>query len=325
MAHTQSVITRCIAVLGLFLLTHSAAAQQWHTTIEIAYPAQITLPQQISELLLVNNTVAHPDVPLGAFYTLMAASETLEGSDYLPSVLETSQNESGSIYRKQLLSAQKVDSLLTLYGSDALLVLNQQIVHPTTESFATQSDTYYAYVEAIAATHWTLYYRKDANAPLPERIAGRNLQYADTLYWESEAENIQEAVAALPSMEEARNEMCVYIGEHLASRFLPQIETEDRYLYDLGKDDAGMQYFARKQWQQAIDAWAQPQSDNKAAAYAAANSAVAYELLGDIDSACAAAEKSITYFSALRSSDARQQAVNMRYYLEQLQSFPHAN
>ena len=100
-------------------------AQQWHTTIELSHPAEISLPLEVSDLLLVNNTVAHPDLPTGAFYTLMAAAETLEGSDYLPSVLETSQNSSGSLYRKQLLSNTQADSLLTLYQSQALLVLNQ--------------------------------------------------------------------------------------------------------------------------------------------------------------------------------------------------------
>ena len=75
----------------LLLLTGAvgAYAQQWHTTVEISYPAELTLPDDVYDLLLVNNTVAHPDLPDGAFYTLMAASEMLEGSDYLPSVLET--------------------------------------------------------------------------------------------------------------------------------------------------------------------------------------------------------------------------------------------
>ena len=93
-------------------------------------------------MLLVNNTVAHPDVPMGAFFTLMAASELLESSDYLPSVLETSQNTSGSIYRKQLLSNQQADSLMHAYQSDALVVLNQQIIHPNNECFLTEDETY---------------------------------------------------------------------------------------------------------------------------------------------------------------------------------------
>ena len=289
-------------------------AQQWHTTIEITYPAELDLPLSVTEVLLVNNTVAHPDMPLGAFYTLMAASEMLEGSYYLPAVLETSQNESGSLYIRQLLSSEQADSLLTTYNSDALIVLNQLIVHPSSECYQTDNETYYGYTQGVAASHWTLYFHEDSTG----RIATRTLMYADTLYWENEGDTWNDAVQALPSADETRSEMCVYVGEHFAERLLPQVETDDRYLYDLGEDDPGMQYFARRQWQQAIDAWSQPRKDKKLTAYAEANCAVAYEILGDLGSAYAAAGRALNTFESLRGADARQQAVNISYYQTRL-------
>ena len=330
MAYSQSVIKSKVesrkskvesrkwkAIFLLLLAAVSLYAQQWHTTIEISHPAEISLPMHVSEVLLVNNTVAHPDIPMGAFYTLMAASEMLEGSDYLPSVLETSQNNTASLYRKQLLTSTQADSLLTLYQSDALLVLNQQIVHPSSECYQTEEEAYFAYTQAIAATHWTLFFRQNADGG---DICSRSLVYSDTLYWINEAETAAEATRALPSANDARNEMCVYAGERLASRLLPTAETADRYLYDLGKNDPGMQYFARKQWQQAVDAWSQPQKDNKLTAYAAANCAVAYEILGDLGAAYAAASSALAAFESIRSADARQQAVNIRYYQEVLRT-----
>jgi len=322
MANTQSVIEwkvesgkwKVIFLLLLLTGAMNVSAQQWHTTIEITHPAEIALPNHINELLLVNNTVAHPDAPTGAFYTLMAASESLEGSDYLPSVLETSQNNSASLYRKQLLSNAQADSLMTRYRSDALAVLNQLIVHPATECFETDNETFYAYTQGVAASHWTLFYRIEADGAL----RSRTLVYSDTLYWVNEAESCSEAVAGLPSTDEARNEMFIYAGEHFASRFMPVSETADRYLYDLGNNDQGMYYFTRRQWQQAIEAWSQPQPDKKAAAYAAANCAVTYEILGELAAAYTACTNAIACFDALRSSDARQQAVNIRYYQEHL-------
>lgn len=318
MANTQSVIIRqTAAALCLLLGTLTAGAQQWHTTVEISYPAEISLPQEVNEVLLVNNTVAHPDVPMGAFFTLMATSEMLEGSDYLPSVLETSQNESGSLYRKQLLSSERADSLMRTYNSDALIVLNQQILYPSTECYQTEEESYYAYTQVIAASHWTLFYRRAAGA---EGLSTRTLIYADTLYWISEAQTQTEAVQALPEYSDARNEMCLYVGERFAAHFLPQTETADRYLYDVGKDDEGMVHFTHRRWQQAIDAWSVPQKDKKLSAYAAANCAVAYEILGDLAAACAANERAIAGLDELRSAEARQQAVNIRYYLEQLKA-----
>jgi hypothetical protein len=308
---------KIIVLLILLAGATVVRAQQWHTMVEITYPAELELPMSVSELLLVNNTVAHPDVPMGAFYTLMAASEMLEGSDYLPAVLETSQNMSGSLYVKQLLSNAQADSLLNAYESDALLVLNQLIVHPSSECFQTENEEYYACTQVVAASHWTLFFRT-GEQDSTMRINSRTLAYNDTLYWENEGDTWNDAVQALPSAEEARNEMCVYVGEHFAERLLPQVETDDRYLYDLGEKDEGIQYFARKQWQQAIDAWSQPQKNKKLTAYAAANCAVAYEIIGDLSAAYAAAGKALNAFESMRNADARQQAVNISYYQERL-------
>lgn len=323
MAHTQSVniVNRSpfTVILLLMLAVAPLCAQQWHTTVAITHPAEINLPESITDILLVNNTVAHPDIPSGAFYTLMAASEMLDGSDYLPSVLESSQNSSGSLYRKQLLTNTQADSLLLNYQSDALLVLNQLIVHPSSECFQTDNETYYAYTQGIAATHWTLFCRRDGKQGAGA-IASRTLSFADTLYWENEADTWNEAVQAMPSADEARSEMCLYAGERLAQRLMPTVETDDRYLYDLGDDDQGMYHFVRQQWQQAIEAWSQPQKDTKATAYAAANCAVAYDILGELDEAYAACSRAVDAFARLRSADARQQAVNISYYQERLRA-----
>lgn len=300
------------------MLTANSSAQQWRTTLEISYPAALSLPAEISNILLVNNTVAHPDAPLGAFYTLMAASEMLEGSDLVPSVLEVTQNNSPSLYRKQLLNSDRADSLLTAYESDALLVLNQLIVHPTTESYETDDETFYAYTRAIAATHWTLFFRPGQGGA--GELSSRALVYSDTLYWENEAYTYDQAIAALPDKQNVISEICIYAGEQIAARLMPTTETEDRYLYDLGEQDQGMYYFTRRQWQQAADAWLQPQSDTKRSAYAAANRAVALEILGDLGGAYAAAGEALNAFESLRSADARQQAVNIRYYQGRLQA-----
>lgn len=316
MANTKLIIESKVITLLLMLATMPLCAQQWHTTVEITHPAEINLPEYVSELLLVNNSVAHPDAPTGAFFTLMAASESLENSYYLPSVLETSQNTSASLYRKQLLSNTQADSLMNVYRSDALVVLNQLIVHPATECYETVNETFYAYTQGVAASHWTLFFRDATSGAL----RSRTLVYADTLYWENEAESCADAVKALPTTDEARNEMFIYVGEHFASRFMPVVETADRYLYDLGNDDPGMYYFTRRQWQQAVDAWSQPQSGAKAEAYAAANCAVTYEILGDLAAAYAACGRALNAFGELRSADARQQAVNISYYQERLRA-----
>ena len=60
--------------------------------------------------------------------------------------------------------------------------------------------------------------------------------------------------------------------------------------------------------------------DKKAAAVAAANIAIAYELLGDYSLACDYANEACRLFGALKTAWARQQQANIRYYLEQLRA-----
>ena len=105
----------------------------------------------------------------------------------------------------------------------------------------------------------------------------------------------------------------------------------------------GLEAFRYQRWQEAIGYWQLVMSsgvqefrglgeeakgerlkvkgkDKKAAAVATANMAIAYELLGDYDSACASANEACRLFGALKSAWARQQQVNIRYYLEQLRA-----
>ena len=113
-------------------------------------------------------------------------------------------------------------------------------------------------------------------------------------------------------------------GDSLAHALTPQWVSLPRYLYETNNTHLkeGLQAFQYQRWNQAIQLWmpAIEQGDKKAAAFAAANIAIAYEMMGDYASACAYAEKSIRLFGALKNAYARQQQVNIRYYLEQLRA-----
>lgn len=306
--------------LSLFSVLFSPIyAQQWHTTLELTHPAEISLPDSVMEVLIVNNSVAHPDLPQGVFYTLMAASEMLESPTLHPSVLEISQNTSGSLYRRRLLDDNHADSLLTDYGVQALIILNQHIVHVSEEAYWTDNDTYYALITGIVACHWSLVQRtKNTSSSSETRstaaLSSQSFISTDTLYWESEGNTIEEVLASQPTTESAQAELCVHAGEMLAQRFLPTTEQVDRYLYTVQKDDPGMESFVRQRWQEAIDYWLTPRTDVRTAARAAANCAVAYEILGDLKNAYSLAARAHELFASLHRADDRQQAANMQYY-----------
>ena len=305
----------CALLLGLCV-----QAQDYHTTIEIAHPARFQLRANTVNVLLVNNTVAHPDAPLAAFFTLMGASEAFDDyAERIPSVLERTQNTSPSIYRKRFLNAAQIDSLLAYYHADALIVLNQLLLRTETESFLTIDNDYAAILSGNVSANWSIYYSGQEQ--------GRVFNTQDSLFWIGRAMSETEALSQLPDEQQANNELAVECGRKLADKLSEQREIVDRYLYEIQNDDAGMLAFRQQHWLQAIQAW-RPivetgdggnNKQKKQAAHAAANMAVAYEIIGDLSSAVFYAQKSEIFFGDLSSSYARQQQANMRYYQERLQ------
>lgn len=114
-------------------------------------------------------------------------------------------------------------------------------------------------------------------------------------------------------------EPAAYVGEQMAFILAPYWETEDRYFYsdDNPQIRDGIWSVKRQDWEQAIEAWKQVEGD-PSKAYAAANIAVALEMLDRYDEAIEWTDRAIKLFSRLRGADAAQQVVNLRYYGEQL-------
>jgi tetratricopeptide (TPR) repeat protein len=114
-------------------------------------------------------------------------------------------------------------------------------------------------------------------------------------------------------------EPAAYVGEQMAFILAPYWETEDRYFYsdDNPQIRDGIWSVKRQDWEQAIEAWKHVEGD-PSKAYAAANIAVALEMLDRYDEAIEWTDRAIKLFSRMRGADAAQQVVNLRYYGEQL-------
>ena len=140
----------------------------------------------------------------------------------------------------------------------------------------------------------------------------------------------------LPSRQEALLYLASVLGEDLGRSMVHTWVSVPRYLYADSHEavQAGLNAFRYQRWEEAIGYWrlaiegdeAKGErlkvkgKDKKAAAVATANIAIAYELLGDYSSACDYANEACRLFGALKSAWARQQQVNIRYYLEQLRA-----
>ena len=345
MKHLKLYILLCLLLLALPM-----AAQQWYFTIDEYRDAERDALRGVRRVMVVNNAVQQPEtfghstvldgnsqggisvnLERSLLYTMFSVTQTLDASGEMDAVelLDISQNTSNNYYSRQLLSSSAARELLQNYEMDALLVLNQLVVYDVLESFEVEEGGQYAYLQAFAQSHWSVYY-----ADASRRTA--TFTQADTLVWESDVKYTRtQALNMLPDRQEALLYLASVLGDKIGASMLPSWVPVRRYLYD--SDNAyvqkGLEAFRLQRWEEAIGYWRlaiegdalkvesrklKVKGDKKAAAVATANIAIAYELLGDYALACDYANEACRLFGALKTAWGRQQQVNIRYYLEQL-------
>lgn len=308
--------------------------QQWHFKVDVYHAPEQKTQALGTDLLVVNNAVEQPadfghavkqdeqnlsnisiDLSATCINCLFAASQILDGSGDFASVslLEKSQNTTGSFWQKELLSKHKVDSLCKYYGAEAVLSLEQLVVYDIADNFYTVDDDYYASLEVYQTSVWTLQY---TNGKM------QTLNYTDTLIWTGRGATRQSALAELPDRQTAILDMSAYVGEKVAAKLIHQWTTEDRYIYDDGSKEMeeALLKFRHQNWKAAIDAYEVVYKNSKklTRAYAAADIAVAYEMMGEYKKAKDWADSSAKAFGKLQTANALQQRINMNYYKKQL-------
>ena len=328
-------IRLCSLLLVLCSLSLSAQ-QQCYFSVDERYPAKRTELKDKQRILVVNNALTQPndfghttmidgeshnnvevDLSRSVLYCLFATTQSMESTGEFNAVelMDISQNHSTNYYSRTPLTFSQAERLCTDYQADALLTLNQLVLYDIVESFPTDEGTYYAYLQAYAQSHWTIHY-----AGQPREVT---FTQADTLLWESRLYYTRaQSLNDLPSRQEALLYIARELGNRIGSSFSPSWQTTRRYIYDLPNLQAGLDAFRLQRWNSAINQWLTmvDSKDKKAAACAAANIAIAYEMLGDYASACDYAQRANRLFGAWKTAYGRQQQVNIRYYLAQLQA-----
>ena len=326
---------RLCSLLLVLCSLYVNAQQQWYFSVDERYPAERTQLQGKQRILVVNNALTQPqdfghstildgenkgnveiDLSRSVLYCLFATTQSMESTGEFDAVelMDISQNHSTNYYSRTPLTFSQSERLCTDYQADALLTLNQLVLYDIVESFPTDEGTYYAYLQAYAQSHWTIHY-----AGLSREV---NFSQADTLLWESQLHYTRtQSINDLPSRQEALLYLARELGNRIGSSFTHSWQTTRRYIYDLPDLQAGLDDFRQQRWNSAINQWITivDGKDKKAAACAAANIAIAYEMLGDYVSACDYAQRASRLFGAWKTAYGRQQQVNIRYYLAQLQ------
>lgn len=327
---------RLCSLLLVLCSLYVNAQQQWYFSVDERYPAERQQLQGKQRILVVNNALTQPqdfghttmidgenqnhaeiDLSRSILYCLFSVTQTMESTGEFDAVelMDISQNHSTNYYTRAPLTFSQAERLCTDYQADALLTLNQLVLYDIVESFPTDEGTYYAYLQAYAQSHWTIHYAGQTREA--------TFTQADTLLWESQLHyNRAQSLSDLPSRQEALLYLARELGNRMGSSFAPSWQTTRRYIYELPDLQAGLDAFRLQRWNSAINQWITivDSKDKKAAACAAANIAIAYEMLGDYASACDYAQRASRLFGAWKTAYGRQQQVNIRYYLAQLQA-----
>ena len=327
---------RLCSLLLVLCSLYVNAQQQWFFSVDERYPAERQQLQGKQRILVVNNALTQPqdfghstildgenkgnveiDLSRSVLYCLFATTQSMESTGEFDAVelMDISQNHSTNYYTRTPLTFSQAERLCADYQADALLTLNQLVLYDVVESFPTDEGTYYAYLQAYAQSHWTIHYAGQTREA--------TFTQADTLLWESQLHyNRTQSLSDLPSRQEALLYLARELGNRMGSSFAPSWQTTRRYIYELPDLQAGLDAFRLQRWNSAINQWLTivDSKDKKAAACAAANIAIAYEMLGDYASACDYAQRASRLFGAWKTAYGRQQQVNIRYYLAQLQA-----
>ena len=327
---------RLCSLLLVLCSLYVNAQQQWYFSVDERYPAERQQLQGKQRILVVNNALTQPqdfghttmidgenqnhaeiDLSRSILYCLFSVTQSMESTGEFDAVelMDISQNHSTNYYTRTPLTFSQAERLCTDYQADALLMLNQLVLYDIVESFPTDEGTYYAYLQAYAQSHWTIHYAG--------QLREVTFTQADTLLWESQLHyNRTQSLSDLPSRQEALHYLARELGNRIGSSFAPSWQTTRRYIYELPDLQAGLDAFRLQRWNSAINQWITivDSKDKKAAACAAANIAIAYEMLGDYASACDYAQRASRLFGAWKTAYGRQQQVNIRYYLAQLQA-----
>ena len=332
----KSKVIRLCSLLLVLCSLYVNAQQQWYFSVDERYPAERQQLQGKQRILVVNNALTQPqdfghttmidgenqnhaeiDLSRSILYCLFSVTQTMESTGEFDAVelMDISQNHSTNYYTRTPLTFSQAERLCTDYQADALLTLNQLVLYDIVESFPTDEGAYYAYLQAYAQSHWTIHYAG--------QLREVTFTQADTLLWESQLHYTRaQSLSDLPSRQEALLYLARELGNRIGSSFAPSWQTTRRYIYELPDLQAGLDAFRLQRWNSAINQWLTivDSKDKKAAACAAANIAIAYEMLGDYASACDYALRASRLFGAWKTAYGRQQQVNTRYYLAQLQA-----
>lgn len=292
--------TLFLVSLGLF----TACSTVNYIGIDTYNPAEVTFPDNVAKVLMVNNAVPQPPdrgyeltllghpqdtcrIPADSalFDACRALGMALVDAGYFHDVLlyDTNTRTDSLYYEDRKLPVDVVNALCEENGADAVISVDRLLFDMKRQV----TELPEGYLIGAINTQISAVFR----SYLPGRAVPLATVYAaDSLFWAESAPSLDLLDKLLPTSEEAAREAGQYIGLKASPNFVPHWQNETRW-YFTGISSAWKEasaYAAAEKWDMASERWQRlydASSGWKAKARAASNLALAEEMKGNMSKA----------------------------------------
>ncbi|MCL2596070.1 MAG: DUF6340 family protein [Paludibacter sp.] len=287
-----------------------------YTTIDVLRPASMVFPENINNLLVVNNCVQQPETqghtlsllndqpkPISVntdslpMFLLSALNEEIEDKGFFTDnvLIVNSINTRDDFAKISPILPAQVKNLMEQTGTDAILSLNKlELNDLLSEGYNVYTNEYVLGLDAIYNSYWTLQFTDNQQNT-------QTFIFQDTVYWESSSYDRRQLINNFPDRYDALVDGALYVGQKMINRLVPYWEENDRYIFEINNPivQQGMDSVTIRDWTGAISLWqkAVEQTEKpKEKALIQHNIAVAQEISGDLSGALNIISQAIVNF-----------------------------
>ncbi len=288
----------------LVIVVLSSCSQLKYIAIETYNPSDVTFPDNVRKILIVNNALPQPEdsgcefkiqgvlqdtckanADSALFYACRSLGETIFETDFFYDVVlfhDKVRTDNSFLFDKKL-TKEEVNALCDETDTDAVISFDR-LVFDTKKSITTLTDGIVIGVIDIEIDGIVRAYLRNREAPLATVMVG------DSIFWAEETYSVEILNELLPKPDEALKAAGSFIGNKIHTAFVPHWNRDARWYYT-GTSTPWKQasaFASNEKWEDARERWSaihDKSSGWKAKAKTASNIALSYELTGDLDKA----------------------------------------
>lgn len=309
-------------------------------TIEVKRPAEISIPENVQKVVVVNNIEDQPDdyghKVLSSNGTIRKDSnpkfKTAGLGDLFTNELVARLNSIHwfTVYKQKLsvpsyktfleelpLSKSQSQELKDSTQSDLIISLDRLIIESEIKlNFLDDQNLFRVTMDGRSYPTIGLYTAKEGKVLY-------TIRQQDSLYWQNYGLTSEQAVSGFPAPQNCFQDLVMYGVDRIMKKLIPYSEQVNRWYYSSGNinlHDAA-NYVKRNRWDDAASIWEYVYENNKRVkvkAFSAANMALYCEIIDRFDEAIEWAEKSVQHFNQMKSDSARDEAEGILQYISEL-------